>query len=179
MRKDLIHRVMWNQVYSKDAYLYGTSLVFGEEGTVFENQRMASGKLICRFDSATNYQVKRASPSLPLLVPGHSYWLEIAIDAEPQGCFFLEVTYFNRQEEQLGFEVLRQHQGTITYPAEAFRYTLTVKSAGASRLVVKGISIYTQETVTSFGLDKPLEKRYLAEELPADLYLVQNLIKTR
>lgn len=178
MSKHLIHRVTWEQVYSGDAYLYGTSLNFGEAGAVFENLRMASGKLICRFYSATNYQAKRTSPNLPLLVPGQEYWLELDIDAEPQGRFFLEVTYFNRQGEQLGFEVLRQHQGTIRYPEAAFSYEFTLKSAGASRLVVKGISVYTLEDTQPFKLDKPLEKRYLAEDLPADLYLVQNLVKT-
>lgn len=178
MSKCLIHRVTWEKVYSGDAYLYGTSLEFTEEGVLFENLRMASGKLISRFFSSTNYQGKRSSPTLPLLIPGQSYWIEIDIEAVPEGRFFLEFTYFNRQGEQIGFEVLRKDQGEIHYPEDAFTYVVTLKSAGASRMLVKGISIYTLEEIKPFKLEKPLEKRHLEDQLPADLELVRKLLKT-
>lgn len=178
MSKRLIHRVTWNRVYSGDAYLYGTSLEFREEGVLFENLRMASGKLISRFYSSTNYQGKRATPALPLLILGQSYWIEIDIEAQPEGQFFLEFAYFNRQGEQISFEVLRQDQGEITYPEDAFTYVVTLKSAGASRLLFKGISIYSLEEPKPFKLDKPLEKRFLDGQVPADLHLVQKLLKT-
>lgn len=178
MSKHLIHRLTWDQVYSGDAYLYGTRLTFTDQGALFENQRMASGKLISRFYSATNYQGKRTSPALPLLVPGRDYWLDIEIEAVPKGRFFLEVTYFNRQGEQIGFEVLRQNQGKIHYTEDAFTYVFTLKSAGASQLLFKGISIYSKEEAKPFKLDKPLEKRFLPEQIPDDLILVQKLLKT-
>lgn len=177
MSKSLMHRVTWNQVYNGDAYLYGTSLMFTDDGALFENLRMSSGKLICRFHSLTNYQGKRSSPTLPLLIPGKSYWIEIDIEAVPEGRFFLEFAYFNRQGEQIGFEVLRKDQGEIHYPEDAFTYFVTLKSAGASRLLFKGISLYTLEEVKPFKLDKPLEKRHLEEQLPADLELVRKLLK--
>ncbi len=178
MNKYLIHRVTWDQVYTGDSYLYGTSLEFTEDGAQFENLRMASGKLICRFYSSTHYQGKRTSPVLPLLVPGQTYWIEIDIEAQPEGRFFLEFAYLNRQGEQIGFEVLRQDQGEITYPEEAFTYVVTLKSAGAKRLLVKGISIYNLEEKKALKLDKPLAKRYLEGKVPTDLHLVQKLLKT-
>lgn len=178
MSKRLIHKIHWKEVFFGDAYLYGTSLQFTDEGALFENDRMASGKLITRFFSVTNYQAKRTSPTLPLLVPGQSYWIEIDIEAQPEGRFFLEFAYFNRQGEQIGFEVLRQDQGEVTYPEEAFTYVVTLKSAGASRLLVKGISIYALQETKPFKLDRPLEKRYLEGKIPADLHLVQKLLKT-
>lgn len=178
MSKELIHRITWNQVYNGDAYLYGTSLVFTDRGVSFENDVMASGKVICRFYSATNYQGKRSSPALPLLVPGHRYRIEIAIETKPEGRFFLEFAYFNRQGEQIGFEVLRTYQDYIHYPIDAFTYLVTIRSAGASQLLFEGFSIYAMEEADPFKLDKPLEKRYLPHQLPSDLDLVQNLIKT-
>ncbi|MBJ6746277.1 accessory Sec system protein Asp3 [Streptococcus sp. 121] len=178
MTKHLIHRITWDQVYSGDAYLYGTRLTFTDQGALFENQRMASGKLISRFHSATNYQGKRTSPALPLLVPGTDYWLDLEIEAVPEGRYFLEVSYFNRQGEQIGFDILRRNQGEIRYPEEAFTYVLTLKSAGASQLLFKGISIYSMEEHKPFKLDKPLEKRFLPDQIPDDLRLVQKLLKT-
>lgn len=177
MSKRLIHRFTWKHVYNRDAYLYGTSLDFTEDGALFENVRMASGKLISRFYSSTNYQGQRSSPVLPLLIPGQAYWIEVDIDAWPEGRYFLEFAYYNRQGEQIGFEILRQNQGEITYPHQAFTYIVTLKSAGAGRLLVRGISIYSLKEIKPLKLDSPLEKRYQDEQIPADLHFVRNLIK--
>lgn len=177
MTMNLIHQIKWNHIYSGEAYLYGTELRLTKEGVTFDNPRIASGKRLVQFQSRTNYQGNRHSPSLPLLVPGQKYIVRTTISSEPQGRFFLEFNYFNRQGKKIAFDILRDQEGEIDYPEEAFTYTITLRSAGCASLVFEEISIYSLNTSNSVKLSNPSEKRYTEKQLPDELQLVKNLIK--
>lgn len=177
MTMNLIHQIKWNHIYSGEVYLYGTELKLTKKGVQFDNPLIASGKRLVQFQSRTNYQGNRHSPSLPLLVPGQKYLVKTAIFSEPQGRFFLEFNYFNRQGEKIAFDILREQEGEISYPDESFTYTITLRNAGCTSLVFKEISIYSLDTSSPVKLSNPNEKRYTEKQLPDDLRLVKKLIK--
>ncbi|MBF0787141.1 MULTISPECIES: accessory Sec system protein Asp3 [unclassified Streptococcus] len=177
MTKSLLAVIRWQEVYSGSAYLYGSSLDFSGESVLFQNPRLASGKPIVRFLSKTNYQGNRRSPDLPLLIPNQTYFLERSITTEPAGRMFAQIDFFNRQNEKISFEVLRQGIEQFVCPPDTFSYTISIFSAGCTQLCFKEMRLYQEEQDAEMKCDSPLQKQYTEKQLPEELQFVKPLIQ--
>lgn len=147
MTETVVQKIYWGSVSRGTTYLYGSGIRYGDQEVCFENMNFASGKPIKKWLSRTNYQGDRTSPSLPLLRPGKTYGLELVAELEPAGRFYIRLDFINRQNELIGFEVLRDHRGTFTYPEDAFTYSITLHNGGCHRLRFSHL-ILTQEDKT-------------------------------
>ncbi|MGT2965245.1 accessory Sec system protein Asp3 [Streptococcus acidominimus] len=177
MTKCLLAVIRWREVYSGSAYLYGSSLDFSDESVLFQNPRLASGKPIVSFLSRTNYQGNRRSPDLPVLTPNQTYFLERDILAEPAGRLFVQIDFFNRQNEKISFEVLRQGVEQFTCPADTFSYKISILSAGCTQIRFKEMRLYQEEEPVEMKREIPLQKCYTEKQLPEELQFVKPLIQ--
>lgn len=177
MTKSLLAVIRWQEVYSGATYLYGSSLDFSSDAVLFKNPRLASGKPIVQFLSKTNYQGNRRSPDLPLLVPNHVYFLEREMTTEPANRVFVQIDFFNRQNEKIAFEVLRQDMESFTCPPDTFSYTISILSAGCRQLRFKEMRLYEEKQAVEKKELAPLQKKYTEKQLPEELQFVTPLIQ--
>lgn len=178
MTERLLKTIYWQEVYSRATYLYGSLLDISKEEMHFYNPRLAPGKPIVRFTSRTNYQGDRRSPDLPLLIPNSTYRLECQIVSEPENRIYIQIDYFNRQNEQISFDILREGVEEFSCPQETFVYTITVLSAGCQRVRFKELRLYQKEATSDENLKRqPLQKRYVESQLPEELQFVKPFIQ--
>ncbi|MBF0778470.1 accessory Sec system protein Asp3 [Streptococcus cuniculi] len=177
MTKHLLTTIRWREVYSGSAYLYGSLVDFSEDNVTFYNPRLASGKPIVRFTSRTNYQGERRSPNLPLLIAHHRYRLERQIVSEPADRVFIQIDYYNRQNEKISFEILRKGKEVFTCPAGVAFYTITVLSAGCQRVHFEEMRLYHEGELKEVAVARPLAKRYTENQLPEELNLIKPFIQ--
>ncbi len=96
-------------------YLYGTTLRHTRDGVEFTNRMMPSGQIIHSWNSELNYQDVRTQAQLPVLEENKTYHLVPFIDAVPEHTIVLQITFFDRQGQQIGFQVIHR-DGNFTYP---------------------------------------------------------------
>lgn len=171
-----IAEIHWKTVRAKVTYLYGSQIRFQDDQAQFYNPRMASGKPIVTFRSRTNYQSERYEPDLPLLIPGRDYIVTFDIQTVPSDHFLLQLDFFNRQGEQIHYEVIRRSGDAFTYPKDAFTYTVSVVSAGCSELLYRTIDLYEVTEPNAEHSGRVTGNRYLEPLLPESLTLVKGLI---
>ncbi len=106
-------------------YLYGTTLRHTRDGVEFTNRMMPSGQIIHSWNSELNYQDVRTQAQLPVLEENKTYHLVPFIDAVPEHTIVLQITFFDRQGQQIGFQVIHR-DGNFTYPQGAYRYRLEI-----------------------------------------------------
>lgn len=177
MQAYLIQDIFWGDGSNGRAYLYGSVIDYKKDGIEFENLRFPSGKPIHVWYSRTNYQERRQSPSLPLLRPGSHYVIQQDFTVEPAGGAYLQLTYFNRQGEEIGLSILRESEQEFTYPKEAFTYTLTLVSAGCERVRFSRIRLYAKEISKIVFLSPEPRGYYGNGRYPVDIQFVETLLK--
>ncbi len=126
-------------------YLYGTTLRHTRDGVEFTNRMMPSGQIIHSWNSELNYQEVRTQAQLPVLEENKTYHLVPFIDAVPEHTIVLQITFFDRQGQQIGFQVIHR-DGNFTYPQGAYRYRLDLVQAGAESFRFHHLEIRTKET---------------------------------
>ncbi|HFI0083144.1 TPA: accessory Sec system protein Asp3 [Streptococcus suis] len=177
MEKKLIDRIYWGDVASHSNYLYGSSIRFVDRSVYFENPYFAAGKAIKTWQSKTNYQAHRVSPSLPILVPGESYTVLKEFSSVPEGTCYLQLRYFNRQGEQIGTEILRDEDDCFVFPEQAYSYSISLMGAGCDHLVFHSLSLYGHTGAGKLQLEDVPSRKYWEKILPDSLYLVKSLIQ--
>lgn len=175
MTVTIIKRLEWKEVGNAIGHLYGSSIHFSEGQAHFSNSLLAPGKTMIRFGSRTNYQGNRQSPELPLLRPGQTYMIDSQIQTQPENRYFIQLKFFNRQNEIVGVEMVRENGHSFVYPKDAFTYELLVKSGGCHQMDFTHVTL-SQETEEIFV--RPMGA-YPDGELPEEIELVKTLIRTR
>ncbi len=135
-------RILWNE-YASNAYIYGSEIYFhGKEDVEFRNALMPPGTVIKRWFSKTNYQMMRVEPSLPLIDGEGRYWisLDAETDAEEEG-LLLRLLYFDRYDEEVGSQIVRDGQAEFQCPLRAYSYEVQLIAAGAKQFHFHAIII--------------------------------------
>lgn len=137
--------VYWDET-AQDSYAYGSTVSFAWDGSVvFENEGMPPGFVIREWYSYSDYGMRQTSPQLPMLEEGKSYRLRIVKRDEPERGSFVRVNYYDRRGELLSFQMLKETEGVLTYPHEAFRYTVQLVQSGARAVHFTQIEIVPEE----------------------------------
>lgn len=175
-----LDRIYWGDVTASETYLYGSVIDYFDKTVVFENLTFASGKVIKLWRSRTHYQHHRRIPELPLLYGGQTYHLEPVMTTTPSARAYFQVTYFNRQNEQIGFDILREDKLDFTYPKDAFTYTIGLVNGGCQSLTFSHFTL-SENKGTYQALQIPSDKTtyYLDKDLPSDLRFVKGLLEKR
>lgn len=164
MTRKLIKNIKWSEVYSGATYLYGSLLNITEEYMDFNNLRLSSGKPIVKFVSRTHYQGDRRTPDLPLLIPNETYTIESHILSNPENRFFIQIDFYNRQNEKIKFSILRENIATFTCPTDTFHYAISVFSAGSTKFTFQDIKIYQENVREPIRLHTSLKQPNMSTE---------------
>ena len=125
-----VHYIFWDR-YQKQTYLYGTTLSFGEQGSVrAEVPLMPSGKAIHTWYSKTDFQRDRREPDLPILTEGKRYVIRAFLESEPADSVLVRIRFFNRQERESGMFIPDGFPELFTVPRGAYSYTMELVKKG-------------------------------------------------
>lgn len=134
-------RIYWNE-YASNAYIYGSEIHFhGKEDIEFCNALMPPGTVIKRWFSKTNYQMMRVEPSLPLIDGEGRYRISLDADADVEDGLLLRLLYFDRYDEEVGSQIVRDGAAEFRCPLKAYSYEVQLIAAGAKRFHFHAITI--------------------------------------
>lgn len=129
-----IATVRWGSLNSH-ASLYGTALTLESSGDVrLVNPLMPSGTTIQEWYSFTDYQAVRDAPALPLLHPGKTYRIDLAVESSPPGAIIVDVRYFDRFNALMRSDVLHPPSYSFEYPTGCHHYTVRLVNGGCDEL---------------------------------------------
>ena len=129
-----------------DFYKYGSSIEYLREGEIthFKNEMYPPGATIVKWISNPNYQTHRGFLQLPLLERGKNYHILITSETFPKQSVLLKMEFYNRVGERVGNQLIINKEGKITYPFEAYSYSIQLLNNGIKELFFKNIIISSQ-----------------------------------
>lgn len=134
-------RIYWNE-YAKDAYLYGTELLFHARDDVeFRNELMPPGTVIKRWFSKVNYQLMRTEPSLPMIDGEGYYHIRLDAAAEPPDGLILKIIFYDRYDQEAGFRIVRDGEADFQCPLKTFSYEVQLVNGGIKQFRFHSIKI--------------------------------------
>lgn len=178
MSKQLMKTIIWQDVYNGLSYLYGTELEFLDNEVVWRNPRVASSKHLLKFTSRTNYQAERKSPDLPVLTPGASYELVSDVETIPVDSIFIRINFYNRQNELLHFEIMRDKTCDFICPKDTFVYDIILISSGCTAFRFQKLQLFDFGEISYPDLNLSEMKVYHKDNVPEDIQFVRQYIQT-
>lgn len=134
-------KIYWNE-YTKDAYLYGTELSFHAKDDVeFRNELMPPGTVIKRWFSKVNYQAARIEPALPMIDGEGRYHIRLNAEAEPHDGLLLKLIFYDRYDQEAGFQIVRDGEAHFRCPLRTFSYEVQLVNGGVTQLHFHSIMI--------------------------------------
>ncbi len=128
--EEKVWRIGWNE-YTKDTYLYGSEISFlAKDHVVFKNELMPPGTVIKRWFSSTKYQSMRIEPTLPIIDGEARYHIFLEASAKPKNGLLLRILFFNRREEEVGSQLIRDGEGDFQCPEDTFHYEIQLINGG-------------------------------------------------
>ena len=141
----IIYSVRWDN-FANESYLYGSKIIFENDGTVrFCNHLMPPGQIIRKWQSSLNYQAKRHEPQLPMLEEGERYEIRSYASYTPNRTVILRIRFFDRQGEEVESVIIDDILDEFICPNGASSYELELINAGAEELVFHHIEIQKKE----------------------------------
>lgn len=124
-------KIYWNE-YAKEAYLYGSELLFHARDDVeFRNRLMPPGTVIKHWFSRVNYQEMRIEPALPMIDGEGRYHISLDASVEPADGLLLRLIFYDRYDSEAGSEIIRDGAGIFQCPLKTFSYEVQLVNAGA------------------------------------------------
>lgn len=171
-KENVVWLVYWDH-YAQDAWLYGSTISFLPDGAVlFENGEMPPGFSVREWFSLMDYQEKRMEPQLPLLEEKKAYHILTRKMDEPENGSFLRLNFYDRQGELLDFCLLREEEGSFTYPEGAFSYSLQLVQGGAEKIRFRYLALMEEEVWER-------EKEALHAENSGERVALENAVRLR
>lgn len=134
-------KIYWNE-YTKSAYLYGSEVIFHSKNDVeFKNELMPPGTVIKIWYSKTNYQMMRIEPTLPMIDGEGRYHITLDATSVPEGSLLLKLTYYDRYDSEVGYQIIRDSEGDFQCPLKAYSYDVQLISAGVTKFRFHSITI--------------------------------------
>ena len=134
-------KIYWNE-YAKSAYIYGTELIFHMKDDVeFRNELMPPGTVIKRWFSKVNYQAMRIEPALPMIDGEGRYHIHLDAAAEPEGGLILKIVFYDRYDQEAGFQIIRDGEADFQCPLKTFSYEVQLVNGGVTRFRFHSIMI--------------------------------------
>lgn len=157
-------KIYWNE-YAKDAYIYGTELLFHAKDDVeFKNELMPPGTVIKRWFSKVNYQAARIEPALPMIDGEGRYYIRLNADTEPYDGLILKLIFYDRYGQEAGFQIVRDGEAHFRCPLKTFSYEVQLINGGITQLHFHSIII----TEVTDGEQKTLSHLKKSKESTAD-----------
>lgn len=123
--------IHWND-FMADAFSYGTRATFHALDDVeIENCLVPSGVVLKKWYSKTNYQYHGIEPTLPIIDGEATYKISVDMDIQKEEGIFVELTFFNKYDAEVGRELIRNKEKIFRCPLSTYSYEISIVSAGA------------------------------------------------
>ncbi|GKQ42750.1 accessory Sec system protein Asp3 [Companilactobacillus sp. RD055328] len=123
--------IKWYQDNS-DYFFYGSKVKFNHDKSVsFRNDIMSPGTSIVRWSSKLPFQSNRILMELPLLKRNQKYQLTVDSKSIPENKFFVLITFFDRFDNKVGMEVIKNSNQEFVYLEDAYNYQIELINKGA------------------------------------------------
>lgn len=133
----------------------GTHLkIFSDLSVDFQNQLMAPGKEIIRWESINNYQGTKLVPQLPILQVNHQYRINVGIESVPDQTYLIRLSFKNLQGTEIKREDFRSPSHKFVFPAGTTSYSITIFNNGMASFHFKRIDICDSNLPES--INKPI-----------------------
>lgn len=126
--------IRWTN-FAQNSYSFGSQLSFVGKRVHFCNPLMTPGQTLTKWSSRTHFQKDRLHPSLPLLRGKQEYNLQLRANVQPQGTLYVQITFYDRFDREMGRILLKDQQWGFTYPEQAFFYTIELINAGCDTVI--------------------------------------------
>lgn len=130
----MFYKIKWRN-NQQSTYLYGSVIQFHHQRVNFSNALMPPGTMIYEWKSRTNYQVDRMEPSLPLLVQGKGYLLELILTEVRGNQPYVQILFYNRLNHLVDSLTMKESSLTFIYPREAYYYYIQLINASGEGFV--------------------------------------------
>ena len=141
MCNNIVNIIYWDN-HAANTYLYGSNVVFHNEDEVFyDNELMPAGDVIRTWYSNVNYQALRLSAQCPMLIEKREYRLRQNITTIPEETTFIRINFFNRYNEVIDSQIIREKEGTFIVPNEMYSYTIELLNAGCQNFTFNSLEI--------------------------------------
>lgn len=139
-------KIYWNE-YVKDAYLYGSELVFHVRDDVeFKNELIQPGAVIKSWYSKVNYQAARIEPALPMIDGEGKYHISLNASVEPEDGLILKLIFYDRYDSEVGIRLVRDKEADFQCPLTTFSYEVQLINSGTTQFHFHSIVITEIET---------------------------------
>lgn len=136
------YRIEWRSIHPS-TFMYGTTLQFKKEGTLFKNSLMPSGTVIHDWHMLTRFDVDKTVPSLPILRRGYRYEIKLNFDVQPQRAAYVKVTFYRKNDSELSYLIIEKEDEMteFKFPEEAYAYKIELINAGLNFLLFHNLTI--------------------------------------
>lgn len=134
--------VKWSPEMS-DYYKHGSTVEYldGKKAVFFKNNMLSPGASVAKWVSNPNYQGDRGFMQLPLLEKGKSYYISLQAKASPNPSPLIKITFYNRVEEVIGIQLVKESKEEFVYPMKAYTYSIEILNNGIKELFFRKIGI--------------------------------------
>ena len=133
--------IIWNTSHI-NFYKHGAKIVYHSDRTVrFTNNFFPSGATIVKWVSNALYQGERTLLQLPLLERGKHYRLITDFTCQPQDSVLIKMEFYERSGKLIGTCVLDGKGGDVTYPMDAYFYSISLINMGMRELNFRKIKL--------------------------------------
>ncbi|GAA5350813.1 accessory Sec system protein Asp3 [Streptococcus uberis] len=153
--------ITWGQL-NQNTYLYGVDLNYLSDGRLsYKQDFLPIGTVIHSWFSQTQYQANRDIPQLPLLKRGVAYRLRLNIQEVKGHLPYLRITFFNRRQEVISYQIIKEDIADFTLPSACYSYQIDLINAGCQEFIFDSIFLHEKE-------DDLLENLYITKFLASD-----------
>lgn len=150
--QSLVNHIYWSM---NNFMTNGTHLkIFSDLSVDFQNQLMAPGKEIIRWESINNYQGTKLVPQLPILQVNHQYRINVGIESVPDQTYLIRLSFKNLQGTEIKREDFRSPSHKFVFPAGTTSYSITIFNNGMASFHFKRIDICDSNLPES--INKPI-----------------------
>ncbi|MCR5106650.1 MAG: accessory Sec system protein Asp3 [Lachnospiraceae bacterium] len=123
-------RIYWNE-YSAETYLYGAEVtIHNKEDVEYRNILMPPGTVIKQWFSATNYQMQKIEPALPIIDGESKYHIILNIDGVEEA--IVRLVFLDRYGQEAGITIVRGNEMDFKCPLKTYSYKMQLINGGGS-----------------------------------------------
>lgn len=117
--------IKWGKNYT-DSYNYGSEIIISNKKVIFSSPMMPVGTKIKKWNSKGNYSVSRSSPTLPLLIGGSKYHLELFIKKDENNSLLYSIEFYDKFNNIINTKYFNDEYLDFLYPVEAVSYEISL-----------------------------------------------------
>lgn len=129
---------------TQEIYLYGSQLQSNNRNNFIKikNPLIPAGTVIYRWNMIFAFGAAHAIPWLPILDRGQKYDIQLHAKFNTKDSIFIRILTFDYTNKLLNIQIIKETEGTFTYPEDAFFYIIELVNANVDEMEFERLDIY-------------------------------------